>query len=284
MSRRIWIIFHKNIAHKRAGCSATGNFALSNAYRLRCGGSGASVNGPVFVPAYNQRITTTKDIFMTTNIIRTTAVELFTIPAITYKQKLASGGAGMKLFRLDRDATAVFTIDKRTGDTIPYRTYDVELFPDEAVLEAFELTSGLPYTSRGNFKITIFTKEAFKEDNDVAETEVEKTDMVNSEEYNALIERYTNEKGKLNYTLMNKDFIQFAAKSKIVSSMVADRSQIEDVLSFIIKSRAALIAGKKDSMTDKQTEALIETLDEIDPRSAFKELTQYIKRLLSKSK
>jgi hypothetical protein len=42
------------------------------------------------------------------NIIRTTAVELSLIPAIAYKQKLASGGAGIKLFRLDQDATAVF--------------------------------------------------------------------------------------------------------------------------------------------------------------------------------
>jgi hypothetical protein len=218
------------------------------------------------------------------NIIRTTAVELSAIPAIAYKQKLASGGAGIKIMLLDRDASAVFTVDKRTGEAIPYKSYDAELFTDEAVFEALELTSGLPYTSRGNLKITVSKADAAEEEDDVAETETEKVDMVNSEEYKAFIERYSNEKGKLNYTLMNKDFIQFAGKSKIVGNMVADRAGAEDILSYIVKNRAAFLAGKKETVSDSEAAALIETLDEIDTRSAFKELSLYIKRLLAKSK
>ena len=54
------------------------------------------------------------------NIIRTTAVELAAIPAIAYKQKLSAGGAGIKIFRLDTDASAVFSIDRRTGEAVPY--------------------------------------------------------------------------------------------------------------------------------------------------------------------
>ena len=217
------------------------------------------------------------------NIIRTTSVELTSIPAIAYKQKLASGGAGVKLFRLDKDISAVFTVDRRTGEGIPFGKYDLELFPDDAILEALELTSGLPYTSRGKLKITIFQDEVKGED-EVLETEADKTDMVDSDEYRAILDRYTNEKGKLNYTLMNKDFMQFANKSKVVSSMIAAKANVEDILIFIIKSRATLLAGKKDSLSDQDTAALIETLDEIDPRSAFKELTLYIKRSLSKNK
>ena len=217
------------------------------------------------------------------NIIRTTAVELAAIPAIAYKQKLASGGAGIKLFRLDREASAVFTLDRRTGETVPYGQYDADLFPDEAVMEARELTVGLPYTSRGKLAVAIF-HDAPKGIDEVAETETEKVDMVNSTEYQAIIERYTNEKGKLNYTLMNKDFIQFASKSKIVASMVSDRANVEDILTCIVKSRVALLAGKMESLSDLEIAALIETLDEIDPRSAFKELSQFIKRLLSKSR
>jgi len=214
------------------------------------------------------------------NIIRTTAVELISIPAIAYKQKLAAGGAGIRILRLDQDAVAVFTIDKRTGDAIAFGAYDADLFTDEAVVEALELTSGLPYTSRGKLRVSVFNDTASADD--VTENEIEKTDMVNSAEYEAIVQRYANEKGKLNYTLMNKDFIQFASSSKIVGNMVAEKASVEDILVVILKSRATFLSGKKDSLSDQDTLALIETLDEIDPRSAFKELTAYIKRLLAK--
>ncbi|MCL1914456.1 MAG: hypothetical protein FWG10_11440 [Eubacteriaceae bacterium] len=217
------------------------------------------------------------------NIIRTTAVELSAIPAIAYKQKLGTGGSGIKLFRLDTDESAVFTIDRRTGQADPFRTFDSELFPEEAVLEALELTSGLPYTARGKLKIVPFTEEEELDEEDVAETDSEKNDMVKSEEYLAIIERYTDEKGKLNYQLMNKDFIQFASKSKTVSDLLGQQSSSEDILLFIVKSRAAFFSGNKDTMTNEQTAALIETLDEIDPRSAFKDTSLHIRRLQTRA-
>ena len=221
------------------------------------------------------------------NIIRTTAIELATIPAIAYKQKLASGGAGIKLFRLDKDATAVFSIDKRTGDAIPFGSYDDALFPDEAVLEALELTVGLPYTARGKLKITVFDdaddSDADKAE-DVEESEKEKVDMVDSEEYRALTWRFAAEGGKINYVLMNKDFIQFASKSKVVTGMIQEKASVDDIVLYVVKSRAADLSGKKNSLSDEEANALIETLDEIDPRSAFKELKAHVKRLLSKNK
>ena len=215
------------------------------------------------------------------NIIRTAAVELTAIPAIAYKQKLSSGGAGIKLLRLDQNACAIFTIDRRTGEGGAYGPYDAALFPDEAVAEALELTGGLPYTARGKLNITVFEEK--KDSEDVEETETAKIDMVDSDEYKALLERYTNEKGKLNYALMNKDFIQFASKSRMVATMAAEKAAVGDILLFIVKSRTALLAGKKDSINETEAAALIETLDEIDPRSAFKELSSYIKRLLAKA-
>lgn len=216
------------------------------------------------------------------NIIRTPAVELTAIPAVAYKQKLASGGSGLKILRLDQDASAVFTIDRRTGDSAPYGKVDSELFPDTAVDEALEATSGLPYSSRGKIRITSFELPA--EEEDVQEDDTEKIDMVGSDEYKAIVDRYSDEKGKMNYQLMNKDFIQFAAGSKVVASMVADKADPKDILHFIVKSRATLIANKKESLSDKEIDALIETLDEIDPRSAFKELNNYIRRLLARRK
>ena len=86
------------------------------------------------------------------NIIRTTAMELSTIPAIVYKLKLSSGGAGLKILRLDRDAVGVFTIDRQGGLPQPYGKVDAVLFPEAAVDEALELTQGLPYSARGKIK------------------------------------------------------------------------------------------------------------------------------------
>ena len=216
------------------------------------------------------------------NIIRTPAVELTTIPAIAYKQKLSAGGSGVKIMRLDTDASAVLTIDRRTGDGVPRGKIDDQLFPEEALSEAVTLTSGMAYSARGKIRIT--AQIEIKEPDDVDETELEKIDMVGSVEYIAITERYSDEKGKMNYPLMNKDFIQFSSKSKIVSEMVQNRVSIEELLRYILKNRAGFIANSKVSLSDAQTDALHETLDEIDPRSAFKELTQHLKRMLARAK
>jgi hypothetical protein len=215
------------------------------------------------------------------NIIRSTAVELSEIPAIAYKQKLASGGAGIRILRLDTDAKGIFTIDKRTGQAVPFGTVDEKLFPEAAVDEALELTVGLPYSSRGKIKVSSF-EEDVREEEDVTPEQPEAADMVDSEEYNAIVWRYSNEKGRINYPLMNKDFIQFASGSKIVADMVENKANEDTILIYIVQNRAALLAGRKDALSQADTISLIESLDEIDPRSAFKELKAYIRRMLAR--
>ena len=215
------------------------------------------------------------------NIIRTTAIELSTIPALAYKQKLSSAiGAGLRILRLDQDAVAVFTIDRQGGAPQPYGKVDVALFPEAAVDEALQLTQGLPYSARGKIKVSVFEEK--REKDDVTPDEPQAADMVDSEEYNAIIARYSDEKGKLNYALMNKDFIQFAAKSKIIGDMAASQASEDDIIVHILRNRAAYLADKKDSLSEAETRALIETLDEIDPRSAFKELKNHIRRMLAR--
>jgi len=60
--------------------------------------------------------------------------------------------------------------------------------------------------------------------------------------------------------------------------MIAAKSSPDEIVIFIVKSRAAFVAGKKTVLTIS-TPLL---LDEIDPRSAFKELKNYLKRQLAK--
>ncbi|MCL2539415.1 MAG: hypothetical protein FWE66_03665 [Oscillospiraceae bacterium] len=215
------------------------------------------------------------------NIIRTRAVELSAIEAIAYKQKLATGGAGIKILRAD-GKTAVCTIDRRSGEMVPYGVLDEELFPLEAFDEAFEMTNSLPYSARGNIKLIV--AEETQPDDVPEEAPAEQVDMTLSAEYKAIVERYSDEKGKLNYTLMNKDFIQFAAKSKMVASLTASGADRQVILEAIVKNRAFEISRQNESLDDDSVRLLIETLDEMDPRSAFKELKAYINRLQSKGK
>ena len=108
--------------------------------------------------------------------------------------------------------------------------------------------------------------------------------MTLSPEYAAIVDRYSDEKGKLNFQLMNKDFIQFTAKSKTVSDMMEAGADQQNILYFVIQSRAAFISGRKESLDDPSVALLIESLDEIDPRSAFKELKAYINRQLARNR
>jgi len=216
------------------------------------------------------------------NIIRTKAVELSTIPAVAYKQKLSNGGAGIKIMRTDELKSVVCTLDKRSGEPLPRGKFDEALFPLESFDEAIELTNGLPYSSRGN--ISVMPTETSEPEDVLEDAPPEQVDMTLSPEYQAIVERYSDEKGKMNYALMNKEFIQFASKSKTVANMAANNNGQDEILLFIIKNRAAFIANLKESLDDEAIGRLIETLDEIDPRSAFKELKSHINRILARMK
>jgi len=52
----------------------------------------------------------------------------------------------------------------------------------------------------------------------------------------------------------------------------------------VVKNRAAEISRQKESLDDANVLLLIESLDEMNPRSAFKELKAHINRMLSRSK
>ena len=209
------------------------------------------------------------------NIIRTRAVELSTVPAIAYKQKLSTGGAGIKIQRLDDNQSAVCTFDRR-GALVPYRAYEEELFPHEAFDEAVELTLGLPYSARGAIKVV---PSAVETDDVVEEAPAEQIDMTTSPEYRAIIDRFSDEKGEFNHVLMNKDFMQFATRSKVVSNMIGQQASIDEIVTFIVKSRATVLAGQTESLDDASVALLIETLDEIAIRSAFKELKALLIRM-----
>ena len=205
------------------------------------------------------------------NIIRTPMVELTKIPAMAYKFKMSSGGAGLKIIYEGTDNTESFVINRR-GELVATRA---ENAVSDAALEAFELTRGLPYSARGKVK-AVFVADA---DEDEAVEDTPEYNMVESGEYKAWVTAYTGDDFKMNYAKLNKDLIQFAARNKTVSQMVAEKEPRDAILRRIIQIQTSNLTKDKEYMTPEMTDALIDTLEELDVRSAFKEVKLHIQKM-----
>jgi hypothetical protein len=208
------------------------------------------------------------------NIIRTSVIELSSAPALAYKYKLKTGGAGIKILYEDTGKTETFTISRR-GELTPYQAGAAV---NEAALEAFEFTQGLPYSSRGKVKVVAADKT--EADEVEALPEAPETCMVESDEYKAWIDAYIKD-GKMNYAKMNKDLIQFASRNKTVAAMAGEGEKREAILRRIVQIKTSNLTRNKEYMPPEVTDALIDTLEELDTRSAFKELKAHITRMLS---
>ena len=213
-------------------------------------------------------------------MIRTEAVKTNTIAAMAFKQKLQSGGAGITIINPNDRAT--FTINKRDGTCVPYGKADTKVFTQAVIDEVLELTKGLPYRRLG--KITKVHVNAPCEET-AAELEVddEKSDIdiIASKEYAAFIEKYSDKKGRFSHQLMNKELMQFAAKSGVVGRKLAEKESVDFIVRYVVRTKAADLARTKD-MDDDMLTAFIETIDSICTRSAFKELNAYLRSRLSR--
>ncbi|MDR0292689.1 MAG: hypothetical protein LBH95_00855 [Oscillospiraceae bacterium] len=210
------------------------------------------------------------------NIIRTPVVELTKARALAYKYKMSSGGAGIKILYSDTGKTETYTVGKR-GELTADRA---GAGGGDAAEEACELTRGLPYSARG--KVRAVAVEQAEEDEAVPETPG--YDMVESPEYKAWVAAYVGPDGRMSYAKMNKDLIQFASRNKTVSQMVAEKEPRESILLRIVQIQTSNLTGNKEYMASEAAGALIGTLEELDVRSAFKELKLHITRMLGGKK
>lgn len=215
-------------------------------------------------------------------MIRTEAVKLTKINALAYKQKLGAGGAGLTI--ITPDEKAVLTINKRDGMCVPYGTgaFNSETFTAEVIREAMEATRSLSFSRKG--KIAKVYPDSHCDETPVEqETEDEKADIdvMASAEYKAFIEQYTDKTGKFSYQLMNKDLIQFAAKSSVVKTMLAEKADVGNIERYVVKSRTAELARNK-GMDDDMLTAFIDTLDSMNTRSAFTDLRKHLRGKLKR--
>ena len=215
-------------------------------------------------------------------MIRTEAVQLTAINARAFKQKLNAGGAGITI--ITPHERAMFTINKRDGTCVPFGKVNIEVFNPEVVAEAFESTIGLPFKRLG--KITKVQHDKKCEEGLVEhETDDDKVDIdvMSSVEYKEFIAQYTDKNDKFSYQLMNKELIQFAARSNVVSKMLAEKEDVDTIVRYIVRSKAADLSRNK-GMDDDILTAFIDTFDSMNTRSAFKELKAYLRDKMSRKR
>jgi len=104
-------------------------------------------------------------------------------------------------------------------------------------------------------------------------------DIKQSDEYIAITGAYGDDKGGLNCQLMNKQFIQFASSSKVVADMVGERTATDQIVMFVVKNRAAHLANKREHLSDEDAMALMEAMEELGKRGAFKDLKLHLRKL-----
>ncbi len=213
-------------------------------------------------------------------MIRTNVVKLTVIPAMAFRQKLPSGDIGILIVKPGVSQPGMATISKKTGEPVPAANTPAKGYPKEAFEEAIRLTAGMPYRKLGNIKVTAeFLEEPAEDQSEAVKEEV----VVDSEDYRKITEHFTDDSGKLSYSLINKEFIQFAKRSTIVQTMIQDGDKEDDIVNYIVANKFRNITGN-DDLSDEQVQKIVELLDEVSPQSVFKELKSEIRKDLRDAK
>jgi len=220
-------------------------------------------------------------------MIRTNSVTLSVIPAIAYRQKFTSGGSGIVIVRADATQPGIASVSKTSGEPIVSTNTPADLYPVEAFKEALELTAGMPYRKQGKPRIVAqdLQVDASKVEVEIvdepAEPEVEV--VVDSGEYQAIVDAYTDKKGKLSYDLLNKELIQFAHGSDMVRRMIEAGEPEDKIRLYVVGTRFRAVTGNKD-LSDEQVLAMAALLDEVSPKGVFKEFNSELRKMLGANK
>ena len=206
-------------------------------------------------------------------MIRTDIVKLTKIEGIAYKQRIPNGGAGLTI--ITKDDKAVVTIDKRTGKYTNFGPVNADIFTAAVFDEAFRLTKNLSLKKQKSIRTLtadFITEEAddLEEDVTIAESEV-----LESRAYKALIDAYTDKNNLFSFTLMNKDMIKFAHRSTSVKRMREEKRPNKEILVYVVSQKLYTISKQK--VTEEFVQRLIEIMDVMETRSAFKELNAALK-------
>ena len=206
-------------------------------------------------------------------MVRTNVVTLSVIKGIAYRQKLPAGGSGIVILREDAAQPGIASISKTSGEAIPAVNTPKKLYPQEAFQEAITLTAGLPYKKQGSVQL----KGEPLADETAPEEIIEEEAVVDSAEYQMIVDQYTDRNGKLSYELLNKDMIKFARSSSRVRKMIEAGESVDAIRLYTVGAKFRNITGN-DDLTDAQILKMVDLLDEVSPKGVFKEFDNEIIR------
>ena len=214
-------------------------------------------------------------------MIRTNAVTLSVINGVAYRRKLPSGGSGIVILREGASQPGIASISKTSGEAILTANTPKKLYPPEAFEEAMSLTAGMPYKKQG--AVQLKGTPAKEEEPAPAEEILPEEVIVDSAEYQKIVEKYTDKNGRLSYALLNKDMIKFAQSSSVVRKMIADRAEEDEIRTYSLGMKFRTIT-KNDKLTDAQVQKMVDLLDEVSPKGVLKEFNGEIRRKLKAGK
>ena len=217
-------------------------------------------------------------------VIRTRLVELSTLDAVAYRQKLRGGQSGVVILRSDSAQPGLALLNHQSGEPDLAANTSADLYPLEAFQEALELTSGLPYSNRGPVRSPAAVPGAQPSSPELAE-EPSGADLatVNSADYQAIVKAYTNKKGEISYELLNKALIQAARSNPYVSELVARSATEAEIRDHVVKANFEAVTGNR-SISQAEVNAILELLDAVSPRSVLRDFNEELRRMLANAR
>ena len=213
-------------------------------------------------------------------MIRTETVALTVIEAVAFRQKLKAGGSGITILRYDIAQPGIASISKTSGEAIPTDNTPADLYPAEAFNEAIRLTAGMPYKKRSGVRLT---KKKVEEVAPEKTEEIAEEVVIDTEEYQKLVDNYTDKNGRLSYDLLNRDLIRFAHSSKTVSKMLEEGESLAKTRTYIICTKFRTVIGNK-KLTEAEIRKMAELIDDVSPKSAFKALDSELRKMSAAKK
>jgi hypothetical protein len=183
--------------------------------------------------------------------------------------------------RSDTPQPGLALLNRNTGESDLAPNVPPDLFPVEAFKEALELTSGLPYSSRGRVsRAAAASRQGEPAAMEEQENAPEDVATVCSADYAAIVKAYTNRKGELSYDLLNKSLIQAARTNPFVAEMAARKASLDEIRDHVVLANFQAVSGNR-ALGLAEMHRIIDLLDEVSPRSVLRELNDEIRRMLA---
>lgn len=209
-------------------------------------------------------------------MIRTKLIYIEQHNVAAYRQKVPTGGFGVVVIDKNGTHVGVANINRKTGKPVNIKK-NSDTIADEVFFSAAAATKSLEYYVLAPVNLSgVF---AFPEE--IPDDAVCLKESIVAQ-FDEFVAKFTDSDDNFAPEKMNINFMQFTARSKVVSQMInTEGCTVEEAVKCILKIKAAEIA-RIILPCKGYAEALIDMLNDLSGRDAFKELNELIALRLSK--